>query len=73
MTPHPTTVRKKEFDGVGLLSAGAILPVEAWHAAWIADIRRHGRAPYPAPTAFAGGKSKAEILAAVKGTGIIVG
>ncbi|MEP6893707.1 MAG: ferritin-like domain-containing protein [Gaiellaceae bacterium] len=54
-------------------AAGAILPVEAWHAAWIADIRRHGRAPYPAPTAFAGGKSKAEILAAVKGTGFIVG
>ena len=46
---------------------------EAWHAAWISDLRRHGGKPYPAPTAFAGGKTKAQILAAVKGTGFIVG
>ena len=54
-------------------AAGSILPVEAWHAAWIADIRRHGAKPYPAPMAFATGKTKAQILAAVKGTGFIVG
>jgi hypothetical protein len=54
-------------------AAGSILPVEAWHAAWIADIRRHGAKPYPAPTAFAAGKTKAAILAAVKATGFIAG
>ncbi len=54
-------------------AAGSILPVEAWHAAWIADIRRHGAAPYPAPSAFAAGKTMAQILTAVKGTGFIVG
>jgi hypothetical protein len=56
----------------GVLSAaGSILPVEAWHAAWIADLRRHGGKPYPAPAAFAVGKTKAQILAAVKATGFI--
>lgn len=55
-----------------LAAAGSILPVEAWHAAWIADIRRHGVAPYPAPMAFAEGKSMSAILAAVKSTGFIV-
>jgi hypothetical protein len=54
-------------------AAGAILPVEAWHAAWIADIRRHGAKPYPAPAAFAAAKTKAQILTAVNGTGFIVG
>jgi Ferritin-like domain len=54
-------------------AAGSILPVEAWHAAWIADIRRHGAKPYPAPTAFATAKTKAQILAAVQSTGFIVG
>jgi hypothetical protein len=54
-------------------AAGSILPVEAWHAAWIADLRRHGGKPYPAPMAFATGKTMAQILAAVKGTGFIVG
>jgi len=54
-------------------AAGSILPVEAWHAAWISDLRRHGGKPYPAPMAFAVGKTKAQILAAVKGTGFIVG
>jgi rubrerythrin len=54
-------------------AAGSILPVEAWHAAWIADIRRHGGRPYPAPAAFATGKTMSQILAAVKGTGFIVG
>jgi hypothetical protein len=56
-----------------LSAAGSILPVEAWHAAWIADLRRHGGTPYPAPAAFATGKTKAQILAAVKGTGFIIG
>jgi hypothetical protein len=54
-------------------AAGSILPVEAWHAAWIADLRRHGGKPYPAPSAFAAGKTKAQILTAVKSTGFIVG
>jgi Ferritin-like domain len=54
-----------------LAAAGSILPVEAWHAAWIADIRRHGASPTPAPTAFAKPKTKAQILAAVKATGFI--
>jgi Ferritin-like domain len=54
-------------------AAGSILPVEAWHAAWISDLRRHGAKPYPAPMAFAVGKTKAQILAAVKGTGFITG
>jgi hypothetical protein len=55
-----------------LAAAGSILPVEAWHAAWIADLRRHGAAPYPAPTAFASGLTMTQVLAAVKGTGFIV-
>jgi Ferritin-like domain len=54
-------------------AAGSILPVEAWHAAWISDLRRHGGKPYPAPMAFAVGKTMTQILAAVKGTGFIVG
>jgi len=55
-----------------LAAAGSILPVEAWHASWIADLRRHGAKPYPAPTAFASGLTMAQVLAAVKGTGFIV-
>ncbi len=50
-------------------AAGTILTVEARHAAWIRNIRK---AP-PAPVAFDAPKSKAKILAAVKGTGFIVG
>jgi hypothetical protein len=60
-------------DAEILAAAGSVLPVEAYHAAWIADIRRSGAAPRPAPVAFAKGKSMAQILAAVKGTGFIVG
>ncbi len=54
-------------------AAGSILPVEAWHAAWISDLRRHGAKPYPAPSAFATAKTMSQILTAVKGTGFIVG
>ena len=56
-----------------LAAAGSILPVEARHAAWIRDIRGRGNAPSPAPTAFEGAKTRSQILAAVKGTGFIVG
>jgi len=56
-----------------LKAAGSILPVEARHAAWIRDIRRGEEgSPLPAPAAFQGAKTKAQILAAVKGTGFIV-
>jgi len=50
-------------------AAGSILPIEARHAGWIRDLNN---AP-GAPTAFQGAKTKAQILAAVKGTGFIVG
>jgi len=58
-----------------LAAAGSILPVEARHAAWIRDINSgfKGTGPSPAPTAFEGAKTKAQILAAVKATGFIVG
>ena len=50
-------------------AAGSILPIEARHAGWIRDINGVSGAP----TAFEAGKSMAQILAAVKGTGFIVG
>ena len=62
-----------------LAGAASILPVEARHAAWIRDIRFGGgvQAPSPqhtpAPAAFEEGFTKAQILAAVKATGFIVG
>jgi ferritin-like protein len=58
-----------------LAAAGSILPVEARHAAWIRDINSgfKGTNPIPAPAAFQGSKTKAQVLAAVKGTGFIVG
>ena len=56
-----------------LAAAGSILPVEARHAAWIRDIRGSGKAPSPAPAAFEAAKTKGQILAAVKGTGFILG
>ena len=52
-----------------LAAAGSVLAVEARHAGWIRDINN---AP-GAPSAFQGPKTKAQILAAVKGTGFIVG
>ena len=55
-----------------LAAAGSILPVEARHAAWIRDIRGSGGPPSPAPRAFEGARTKAQILAAVGSTGFIV-
>jgi ferritin-like protein len=57
-----------------LVAAGSILPVEARHAAWIREIRlAKAQGTIPAPAAFQGAKTKAQILAAVRGTGFIVG
>ena len=58
-----------------LAAAGSVLAVEARHASWIRDINGGGKggAPLPAPAAFQAAKTKAQILAAVKGTGFIVG
>ncbi len=50
-------------------AAGSILPIEARHAGWIRDINGVSGAP----KAFEGAKSMKQILAAVKGTGFIVG
>ncbi len=54
-------------------AALSIHSVEARHAAWIRDIKGNGGAPSPAPVAFDKAATKAQILAAVKGTGFIVG
>jgi len=54
-----------------LASAGAILAVEARHAAWVRDILGAGKEPSPAPEAFSTAKSMQEILDAVEGTGFI--
>ena len=56
-----------------LKAAGSILPVEARHAAWIRDIRGRGNPPIPAPSSFESGLTKNQVLAAVRGTGFIVG
>jgi hypothetical protein len=50
-----------------LAAAGSILPVEARHAGWIRELNHVSGAP----TAFEAGKTKAQILKAVKGTGFI--
>jgi Ferritin-like domain len=52
-----------------LAAAGSVLAVEARHAGWIRDLNNVSGAP----SAFQGPKTKAQILAAVKGTGFIVG
>ena len=52
-----------------LAAAGSVLAVEARHAGWIRDLNNVAGAP----SAFQGPKTKAQILAAVKGTGFIVG
>jgi hypothetical protein len=49
-------------------AAGSILPIEARHAGWIRDINGVSGAP----KAFESSRTKAQILAAVKGTGFIV-
>ena len=56
-----------------LAAAGSILPVEARHAAWVRDILGGTGNNNPAPFAFDKPLSKAKVLAAVKGTGFIVG
>ena len=50
-------------------AAASILAIEARHAGWIRDINGVSGAP----VAFENGKTKAQILAAVRGTGFIVG
>ena len=50
-------------------AALSIHSVEARHAAWVRDVLGQP----PAPAAFDPAKTKAQILAAVKGTGFIVG
>ena len=50
-------------------AAGSILAVEARHAGWVRDLNNVPGAP----ASFQGGKTKAQILAAVTGTGFIVG
>ena len=50
-------------------AAGTIVTVEARHAAWM----RHIRQVPPAPLSFDKPRTKAQILAAVKSTGFIVG
>ena len=54
-----------------LASAGAILAVEARHAAWVRDILGAGKDPSPAPEAFSTAKSMKQILDAVGETGFI--
>ena len=54
-----------------LASAGAILAVEARHAAWVRDILGAGKDPSPAPEAFSTPKTMKQILDAVGETGFI--
>jgi rubrerythrin len=56
-----------------LAAAASILPVEARHAAWIANIIGKGSgSPSPAPDAFQPSATMSEVLQTVKGTGFIV-
>jgi rubrerythrin len=54
-----------------LKAAASILPVEARHAAWIAEIIGMGGSPSPAPDAFQPSASMSEVLTAMKGTGFL--
>ena len=50
-------------------AAASVMAVEARHAGWVRDLNNVSGAP----ASFQGSKTKAQILAAVKGTGFIVG
>ena len=54
-----------------LAPAGAILAVEARHAAWVRDLLYAGKAVKPAPEAFSTPMSMSQVLSAVKKTGFI--
>jgi rubrerythrin len=54
-----------------LASAGAILAVEARHAAWVREILGDSKAPSPAPEAFSTPMSMQAVLDAVGQTGFI--
>jgi hypothetical protein len=51
--------------------AGAILAVEARHAAWVRDLLGAGKTVKPAPAAFSDPMTMSEVLSAVKKTGFI--
>jgi hypothetical protein len=51
--------------------AGAILAVEARHAAWVRDLLYAGKSVKPAPEAFSTPMSMSAVLSAVKKTGFI--
>jgi hypothetical protein len=54
-----------------LKPAGAILAVEARHAAWVRDLLGAGKTVSPAPEAFSTPMSMSQVLKAVKSTGFI--
>lgn len=54
-----------------LAPAGAILAVEARHAAWVRNLLGNGKTVKPAPLAFNKALTRAQVLAAVKKTGFI--
>jgi hypothetical protein len=54
-----------------LAPAGAILAVEARHAAWVRDLLYAGKSVKPAPEAFSTPMSMSQVLKAVKATGFI--
>jgi rubrerythrin len=54
-----------------LAAAGAILAVEARHAAWVADLIGRGADPSPAPDAFSPALDMNAVLSAVRRTGFI--
>ncbi len=51
--------------------AGAILAVEARHAAWVRDLLYAGKSVKPAPEAFSTPMTMSQVLSAVKKTGFI--